>query len=105
MATSSPSTAPSSPSCTLPEATFNTIAKEIDRLERTSSQSPEHGWIRTWLDRVFELPWNVRSEDNLDLANVRAVLDADHYGLDDVKSRIVEFMAVRKLRARSRHHR
>ena len=81
-----------------PEATFNTIAKEIDRLERTSSQSPEHGWIRTWLDRVFELPWNVRSDDNLDLANVRAVLDADHYGLDDVKSRIVEFMAVRKLR-------
>ena len=81
-----------------PEATFNTIAKEIDRLERTSSQSPEHGWIRTWLDRVFELPWNVRSDDNLDLANVRAVLDADHYGLDDVKTRIVEFMAVRKLR-------
>jgi ATP-dependent Lon protease len=84
---------------TVPEATYNFIAKEIDRLERTSSQSPEHGWIRTWLDRVFELPWNVRSEDNLDLANVRAVLDADHYGLDDVKARIVEFMAVRKLRA------
>ena len=83
----------------LPEAAFNTIAKEIDRLERTSSQSPEHGWIRTWLDRVFELPWDTRSEDNLDLGNVRSVLDADHYGLDDVKSRIVEFMAVRKLRA------
>jgi ATP-dependent Lon protease len=82
-----------------PESAYNTIAKEIDRLERTSSQSPEHGWIRTWLDRVFELPWNTRSEDNLDLANVRAVLDADHYGLDDVKARIVEFMAVRKLRA------
>jgi ATP-dependent Lon protease len=81
-----------------PEAAYNTIAKEIDRLERTSSQSPEHGWIRTWLDRVFELPWNTRSDDNLDLANVRAVLDADHYGLDDVKARIVEFMAVRKLR-------
>jgi ATP-dependent Lon protease len=102
-----------------PEAAFNTIAKEIDRLERTSSQSPEHGWIRTWLDRVFELPWNTRSDDNLDLANVRAVLDADHYGLDDVKARIAEFMAVRKLRserglngddgdaagaARARHH-
>src|SRR5688500_4212362 len=63
-----------------PEAAYNTIAKEIDRLERTSSQSPEHGWIRTWLDRVFELPWNTRSDDNLDLTNVRAVLDADHYG-------------------------
>jgi ATP-dependent Lon protease len=82
-----------------PEAAYNTIAKEIDRLERTSSQSPEHGWIRTWLDRVFELPWNTRSDDNLDLTNVRAVLDADHYGLDDVKARIVEFMAVRKLRS------
>jgi ATP-dependent Lon protease len=84
---------------TLPETTYNTIAKEIDRLERMSSQSPEHSWIRTWLDRVFELPWDTRSEDNLDLANVQAVLDADHYGLDDVKARIVEYMAVRKLRA------
>ena len=82
----------------LPETTYNTIAKEIDRLERTSSQSPEQGWIRTWLDRVFELPWDNRSADNLDLVNVRAVLDADHYGLDDVKARIVEYMAVRKLR-------
>jgi ATP-dependent Lon protease len=82
----------------LPGAAYNTVAKEIDRLERTSSQSPEHGWIRTWLDRVFELPWSNRSEDNLDLDNVRAVLDFDHYGLDDVKARIVEFMAVRKLR-------
>jgi ATP-dependent Lon protease len=84
---------------TLPETTYNAIAKEIDRLERMSSQSPEHGWIRSWLDRVFELPWDSRSEDNLDLANVQAVLDADHYGLDDVKARIVEYMAVRKLRA------
>ena len=99
MATSSPSTARSWPSCNPPETAYNSIAKEIDRLERTSSQSPEHGWIRTWLDRVFELPWNTRSDDNLDLANVRAVLDADHYGLDDVKARIVEFMAVRKLRS------
>ena len=82
---------------TIPETTYNTIAKEVDRLERTSSQSPEHGWIRTWLDRVFELPWDSRSEDNLDLTNVRAVLDADHYGLEDVKARIVEYMAVRKL--------
>ncbi|MCU1502703.1 MAG: lon [Ilumatobacteraceae bacterium] len=82
----------------LPEKAFNTVDKEIDRLERTSQQSPEHAWIRTWLDRVFELPWNVRTEDRLDLDAAREVLDADHYGLQDVKDRIVEFLAVRKLR-------
>ena len=64
-----------------------------------SEQSPEHSWVRTWLDTVFEIPWNERSEDNLDLVNARAVLDADHTGLDDVKDRIVEHLAVRKLRA------
>ncbi len=82
----------------LGEKAFNTVDKEIDRLERTSQQSPEHAWIRTWLDRVFELPWNVRTEDRLDLEAARAVLDADGYGLQDVKDRIVEFLAVRKLR-------
>jgi ATP-dependent Lon protease len=75
------------------------IAKELDRLERMSTQSPEHSWIRTWLDRVFELPWGRRSDDNLDLAAARQVLDDDHHGLDDVKDRIVEFLATRKLRA------
>jgi ATP-dependent Lon protease len=74
------------------------IAKELDRLERMSTQSPEHSWIRTWLDRVFELPWGRRSDDNLDLAAARQVLDDDHHGLDDVKDRIVEFLATRKLR-------
>jgi ATP-dependent Lon protease len=74
------------------------IAKEIDRLERTSAQSPEQGWIRTWLDRVFELPWNTRSDDTIDLDAAQQILDDDHYGLADVKSRIVEFLAVRKLR-------
>jgi len=82
----------------LPEKAFNAVAKEIDRLERTSQQSPEHAWIRTWLDRIFEMPWNVRTDDRLDLGGAREVLDADHYGLDDVKDRIVEFLAVRKLR-------
>ncbi len=83
----------------LPVKTANFIDKEIDRLDRMSAQSPEHSWIRTWLDRIFELPWNVHSDDRLELAEARAVLDADHYGLDDVKDRIVEFLAVRKLRA------
>ena len=96
--TSSRSTAPSWPSAELPEKAFNAVSKEIDRLERTSQQSPEHAWIRTWLDRIFEMPWNVRTDDRLDLGAAREVLDADHYGLDDVKDRIVEFLAVRKLR-------
>jgi ATP-dependent Lon protease len=74
------------------------ISRELDRLERTSSQSPEHGWIRTWLDRIFELPWGTRSDDTLDLAVAAGVLDEDHYGLSDVKDRIVEFLAVHKLR-------
>ncbi|MGH9054632.1 MAG: LON peptidase substrate-binding domain-containing protein, partial [Acidimicrobiales bacterium] len=82
----------------VPEATRVAIAREIDKLERTSEQSPEHGWIRTWLDTVFELPWGERSEDRLDVGEARAVLDADHTGLEDVKDRIIEHLAVRKLR-------
>jgi ATP-dependent Lon protease len=82
----------------LPEKAANHVNKEIDRLERTGQQSPEHSWIRTWLDRIVELPWNKRTDDQLDVDAARAVLDADHYGLDDVKDRIVEFLAVRKLR-------
>jgi ATP-dependent Lon protease len=74
------------------------IDSEISRLERMSQQSPEHSWIRTWLDRVMELPWSTRTDDQLDLTVARDVLDADHYGLDDVKDRIVEFLAVRALR-------
>jgi ATP-dependent Lon protease len=81
-----------------PDSTKNFLAKEIDRLERTSAQSPEQGWIRTWLDRAFELPWGVRSDDTIDLDAAQRILDEDHFGLTDVKSRIVEFLAVRKLR-------
>ncbi len=81
-----------------PTGVKNAIAKELDRFERMSSQSPEHSWIRSWLDRIFEMPWGERSRDELDLSQARATLDADHYGLDDVKSRIVEFLATRKLR-------
>jgi ATP-dependent Lon protease len=84
---------------TLPDKTRSFVEKEIDRLERMSSQSPEHAWIRTWLDRVLELPWNTSTADRLDLDAARAQLDADHYGLDDVKDRIIEFLAVKKLRA------
>ena len=75
------------------------IGREVDKLERTSEQSPEHGWIRSWLDTVFEVPWGNRSDEHLDVAAARVVLDADHTGLDDVKDRVVEYLAVRKLRA------
>jgi ATP-dependent Lon protease len=83
----------------LPEAVHESATREIDRLERTSEQSPEHGWIRTWLDSLLDVPWGERSDDNFDIGAVRRVLDADHTGLTDVKDRIVELLAVRKLRA------
>ena len=82
----------------LPDDVRGAIEREIDRLERTSPQAMEHGWIRTWLDTMTELPWGEHSDDHLDLVDARAVLDADHTGLDEVKERIVEFLAVRKLR-------
>ena len=83
----------------LPEKVRAAVETEIERLERTNGQSPEVGWIRSWLDRVFALPWGKTTADNHDIANAREVLDADHYGLDDVKDRIVEYLAVRKLRS------
>jgi ATP-dependent Lon protease len=82
----------------VPDETRTAIEREIGRLERTNPQQTEYGWIRTWLETVTELPWGQRSEDHLDLGDARAVLDADHTGLDEVKDRIVEELAVRKLR-------
>jgi ATP-dependent Lon protease len=81
------------------EVVYEAISKEIDRLERTGDQGTEAGWIRTWLDHVFEIPWGSVSEDDLDLASAAATLDADHTGLEEVKDRILEFLAVRKLHA------
>ena len=89
----------------LPDDVRDAIEREVDRLERTSEQSPEHGWIRTWLDTVLELPWGKRSDESLDVVDAREILDADHTGLDDVKDRIVEYLAVRKLRAERGHER
>jgi ATP-dependent Lon protease len=83
----------------MPEGVREQAERELGRLERTSEQSPEYGWIRTYLDWMTELPWNVRTEDNLDIADARRILDEDHEGLGDVKDRIVEYLAVRKLRA------
>jgi ATP-dependent Lon protease len=83
----------------LPQAVREAALREADRLERTSDASPEGGWIRTWLDTVLELPWTTRTTDTTDVTAARAVLDADHTGLDDVKDRITEFLAVRARRS------
>jgi len=83
----------------LPEKVEEAALKEAARLERSSDQSPEASWIRTWLDTVLEIPWTTRTDDAYDIAAARGVLDADHAGLDDVKDRIIEYLAVRKRRA------
>ncbi|CAN5249783.1 endopeptidase La [soil metagenome] len=83
----------------LPEAVHAAALKEVDKLERSSDQSPETSWIRTWLDTVLELPWAVRTTDSTDIPAARAILDADHHGLEEVKDRIVEYLAVRARRA------
>ncbi|MBF6070092.1 endopeptidase La [Nocardia farcinica] len=83
----------------LPEAVREAALREVGRLERASDQSPESGWIRTWLDTVLELPWQVKTTDSTDISAARAVLDADHHGLDEVKDRMVEYLAVRARRA------
>ena len=86
-------------SADLPEKVKTAALREVGKLERASDQSPEAGWIRTWLDTVLELPWTTRTTDSTDVPAARAVLDADHAGLDDVKDRIVEYLAVRARRA------
>ena len=83
----------------LPEKVREAALREVGKLERSSEQSPEGGWIRSWLDTVLDLPWNEKTEDSTDLKAAREILDADHHGLDDVKDRIVEYLAVRARRA------
>jgi ATP-dependent Lon protease len=82
----------------LPENVREAVLKEVGRLERTPDASPETGWIRTWLDTMLEMPWSQRTEDAYDIAGARRILDEDHTGLDDVKDRIIEYLAVRKRR-------
>jgi ATP-dependent Lon protease len=81
----------------LPEKVRAEADRELGRLERLSSQSPDYQVTRTWLELVAELPWKKFSDDKIDLDHTRAVLDEDHYGLDDVKERILEHLAVLKL--------
>jgi ATP-dependent Lon protease len=73
------------------------IERELSRLERTNPQSAEYQVLRTYLELVTELPWGVRTEDMIDLVDAERILDEDHFGLDDVKDRVLEFLAVRKL--------
>jgi len=82
----------------LPAKVREAALSEVDKLERTSEQSPEVGWIRTWLDTVLEMPWHTRTDDAYDITGAREILDADHSGLTDVKDRIIEYLAVRKRR-------
>jgi ATP-dependent Lon protease len=81
-----------------PDSVRKEVERELDRLERTSEQNPEQGWIRNYLDWMLELPWGKKSEDRFDVAEARRILDEDHTGLDDVKERIVEFLAIKKRR-------
>jgi len=83
----------------LPKAARQEVERELGRLERSGRESMEAQVIRTYLEWIAELPWNVRSDDDLDLKHAAAVLDEDHYGLPDVKDRVLEFLAVRQLRA------
>ena len=82
----------------MPEAVAEQAEKELRRLERQGEQSPEGSMIRSYLDWLIAVPWSKRSDERLDPAHTREVLDSDHAGLDDVKKRITEFVAVRKLR-------
>ncbi len=80
----------------LPDKVREAALREAAKLERGSDNSPEAGWIRTWLDTVLDVPWNTRTDDAYDITGARAVLDADHSGLVEVKDRIIEYLAVRK---------
>lgn len=82
----------------MPEEAEKEARRELDRLAKLPTASAEYGVIRTYLDWLTTLPWKVSSADNLDIVHARKVLDEDHYGLEDIKDRILEYLAVRKLR-------
>jgi ATP-dependent Lon protease len=82
----------------MPEEAEKEARRELDRLGRLPTAAAEYGVIRTYLDWLTSLPWDIQTEDNLDIAHAREVLDEDHYDLDEVKERILEYLAVRKLR-------
>src|SRR6266536_1556936 len=85
----------------LPEAAKKEVERELSRLERAGRESMEAQVIRTYLETVAELPWNKRAEESLDLKRAAEILEQDHYGLNDVKNQVLEFLAVRQLRQRA----
>src|SRR3954463_8515955 len=82
----------------IPETVMKEANRELNRLESIPSASPEYGVIRTWLQIVSELPWSTMTQDKIELAEARAILDRDHFDLDKVKRRIIEYLAVLKLK-------
>lgn len=82
----------------MPEEAQETVDKELTRLERTPNSSPNYGVVHSYIEWILDLPWDKYSDDNLDLEHAQKVLDQDHYGLDKVKKRIIEYLAVLKLK-------
>src|SRR5690606_16188492 len=81
----------------LPQKVAEKAEKELDRLEKTPTTSAEGGVIRTYIDWLFDLPWQKKTEDDLDISKAEAILDEDHYGLEKPKERVLEYLAVQKL--------
>jgi len=89
----------------MPEEAEKEARRELDRLSKLPTAAAEYSVIRTYLDWLVNLPWNVQTEDNLDIAHARKVLDEDHYDLDEIKERILEYLAVRKLKEERKEER
>lgn len=87
---------------TMPEEAGKIARRELDRLSRLPTAAAEYGVIRTYLDWLVSIPWSVSTEDDLKISHAREVLDKDHYGLEDIKERILEYLAIRKLRQERR---
>lgn len=85
-----------------PKKTKKKVLKDLDRFARLSMHSPEYSYIRSWLETILEMPWNKRSKNNVSLAKAEKVLDTEHYGLSDVKERIIEYLSVLQLKKRQK---